>query len=382
MRGGMICRILAVFCMAMVMGCGRSEGDSETDKLYEEVCAAENMPVQEAYEKLGNCTSANAEQTAFIQKLKDLMDCSGKFAYASERGDVYSADVSFYLSSGDVYGSVSYSGYMGEIKDGLVSDTTEAGYLFESDPKGDLCGNEQDFHLYFGKEQLHIMWAESCDYILDRGDGSAESVEDYKVPFDQTDTYKKLEELLDQHFSEFGHDLVYDEEKRELNIYVEAPENLRSAMNTRDSSLLDSWQKLVESMTTLSDTLLKVVEIGGRAFYVNIYWVDSLNDEHEYTESDYLVWIQNGVVKYDYSDHLPNSSTPAGASKESRTSEQTAGVSSGSGNDTATFGEKNALKKAQQYLEYTAFSYTGLIEQLEFEGFTNEQVEYAVSKFY
>ena len=175
---------------------------------------------------------------------------------------------------------------------------------------------------------------------------------------------------------------MYDEEKRELNIYVEAPENLRSAMNTRDSSLLDSWQKLVESMTTLSDTLLKVVEIGGRAFYVNIYWVDSLNDEHEYTESDYLVWIQNGVVKYDYSDHLPNSSTPAGASKESRTSEQTAGVSSGSGNDTATFGEKNALKKAQQYLEYTAFSYTGLIEQLEFEGFTNEQVEYAVSKFY
>lgn len=333
MRGGMICRILAVFCMAMVMGCGRSEGDSETDKLYEEVCAAENMPVQEAYEKLGNCTSANAEQTAFIQKLKDLMDCSGKFAYASERGDVYSADVSFYLSSGDVYGSVSYSGYMGEIKDGLVSDTTEAGYLFESDPKGDLYGNEQDFHLYFGKEQLHIMWAESCDYILDRGDGSAESVEDYKVPFDQTDTYKKLEELLNQHFSEFRHDLVYDEEKRELNIYVEAPENLRSAMNTRDSSLLDSWQKLVESMTTLSDT-------------------------------------------------LPNSSTPAGASKESRTLEQTAGVSSGSGNDTATFGEKNALKKAQQYLEYTAFSYTGLIEQLEFEGFTNEQVEYAVSKFY
>ena len=158
-------------------------------------------------------------------------------------------------------------------------------------------------------------------------------MENYKVAYEEIDAYKKLEELLNQHFSEFRHDLVYDEEKRELNIYVEAPENLRSAMNTRDSSLLDSWQKLVESMTTLSDT-------------------------------------------------LPNSSTPAGASKESRTLEQTAGVSSGSGNDTATFGEKNALKKAQQYLEYTAFSYTGLIEQLEFEGFTNEQVEYAVSKFY
>lgn len=39
---------------------------------------------------------------------------------------------------------------------------------------------------------------------------------------------------------------------------------------------------------------------------------------------------------------------------------------------------KQALKSAKSYLEYTAFSYTGLIEQLEFEGFTSEQAKYAV----
>ena len=42
----------------------------------------------------------------------------------------------------------------------------------------------------------------------------------------------------------------------------------------------------------------------------------------------------------------------------------------------ATTGEINALKKAHSYLSFTAFSYTGLIEQLEFEGFTPSQAAY------
>jgi SOS response regulatory protein OraA/RecX len=44
----------------------------------------------------------------------------------------------------------------------------------------------------------------------------------------------------------------------------------------------------------------------------------------------------------------------------------------------ATIGEKNALSKAQSYLDYSAFSYSGLIKQLKYEGFTTEQAEYAV----
>ena len=44
--------------------------------------------------------------------------------------------------------------------------------------------------------------------------------------------------------------------------------------------------------------------------------------------------------------------------------------------DTATMGEKNALSKAKSYLRYTAFSYKGLIEQLEFEEFTNKEAKY------
>lgn len=45
--------------------------------------------------------------------------------------------------------------------------------------------------------------------------------------------------------------------------------------------------------------------------------------------------------------------------------------------ESVSVGEKQALGKAYDYLEYTAFSYTGLIEQLEFEGFSNSEATYA-----
>lgn len=43
-----------------------------------------------------------------------------------------------------------------------------------------------------------------------------------------------------------------------------------------------------------------------------------------------------------------------------------------------TKAQENAVKKAKSYLNYSAFSRKGLIEQLEFEGFTNEEAVYGV----
>ena len=42
-----------------------------------------------------------------------------------------------------------------------------------------------------------------------------------------------------------------------------------------------------------------------------------------------------------------------------------------------TMGEKNALGSAKNYLDFTSFSYSGLIEQLEFEGYSAEEAAYA-----
>lgn len=45
----------------------------------------------------------------------------------------------------------------------------------------------------------------------------------------------------------------------------------------------------------------------------------------------------------------------------------------------ATMGEKNALGSAKQYLSVMAFSYSGLMNQLEsFDGYSHAEAEYAV----
>ena len=46
--------------------------------------------------------------------------------------------------------------------------------------------------------------------------------------------------------------------------------------------------------------------------------------------------------------------------------------------DKSTMGEKNALSKALSYLDVLAFSYSGLIKQLEFEGYTRKEAVYGV----
>lgn len=43
-----------------------------------------------------------------------------------------------------------------------------------------------------------------------------------------------------------------------------------------------------------------------------------------------------------------------------------------------TAGQENAVRKAESYLDYTAFSRSGLIDQLEYEGFSTDDATFAV----
>jgi colicin import membrane protein len=49
--------------------------------------------------------------------------------------------------------------------------------------------------------------------------------------------------------------------------------------------------------------------------------------------------------------------------------------------DTVDVGwNEQAAKAAEDYLDYTAFSRSGLIDQLMFEGYSREQAEYGVTQ--
>lgn len=65
--------------------------------------------------------------------------------------------------------------------------------------------------------------------------------------------------------------------------------------------------------------------------------------------------------------------------KSDSSSEPSSASSSSNSNSSSTTGEKNALKKAKSYLDYSSFSYSGLIEQLEFEGFTHSESVYGAN---
>ena len=72
-----------------------------------------------------------------------------------------------------------------------------------------------------------------------------------------------------------------------------------------------------------------------------------------------------------------SSSTSLSLSQSSRGLSGSSTSSSGS-SYAPTRGEQNALNRANDYLEFMSFSRSGLIDQLEFEGYTTSEAEYAV----
>ena len=76
--------------------------------------------------------------------------------------------------------------------------------------------------------------------------------------------------------------------------------------------------------------------------------------------------------------------SPSSSSSTSLSLSQSSRGLSGSGTRSSgpsyapTRGEQNALNRANDYLEFMSFSRSGLIDQLEFEGYTTSEAEYAV----
>lgn len=108
-----------------------------------------------------------------------------------------------------------------------------------------------------------------------------------------------------------------------------------------------------------------------------------------------LLMIQpKGHLKYNYESEFDeivrnisindekdeqNSKDASSSSNDSSSSPTTTtpSTSSNASTPSPTTGEKNALRSAREYLSFSAFSYTGLINQLEYEGYSTEEATYA-----
>lgn len=99
------------------------------------------------------------------------------------------------------------------------------------------------------------------------------------------------------------------------------------------------------------------------ALLVTLFWMFSIGEAANKTNKQAPVNTNKPVITE--TNKTAKTETPATTVKEEQGKNETTG-------------QKNAVKKAKSYLNHSSFSYTGLIKQLEYEGFSNEEAIYAV----
>lgn len=107
---------------------------------------------------------------------------------------------------------------------------------------------------------------------------------------------------------------------------------------------------------------------------------DPLVFEREDTESEYIQTHKTPLNSSSDSDNASKNGstakTPASDSSSSSKSSSTTTQKSSS-TKKITSGMKNALQSAKDYLSVMPFSYSGLVEQLEYEGYSRSEATYA-----
>lgn len=99
---------------------------------------------------------------------------------------------------------------------------------------------------------------------------------------------------------------------------------------------------------------------------------DGLKYDYEYMVHQIIQNIEVTDEKEDTTNDTSNSTT-----NSSDSSSDTPTTTPSASTPSPTTGEKNALRTAREYLNISAFSYTGLINQLEYEGYLTEEATYA-----
>lgn len=84
-------------------------------------------------------------------------------------------------------------------------------------------------------------------------------------------------------------------------------------------------------------------------------------------------WFSDDTVTFTIAYEDPE----AKARREAKEEEERKAAEAKAIEENATVGQRNALASARNYLSFTAFSYSGLIDQLEFEGYTTEEATFA-----
>lgn len=174
--------------------------------------------------------------------------------------------------------------------------------------------------------------------------------------------------------AEFGEEADEQEEQDSLIMLQQA-----AMVNTEDGEIFDTGKtKLDNGIETVYTAFNANVndnyyQIAADSFFIDttLYAVTFTQSISDTTDSE-----TNANFKV-YEDFLNSMSIVDSEDKQSE-EDETKSKEINSDTGELTTGKRNALKRAQEYLKNFAFSEKGIADQLKYEEFTDEEIEYAI----
>ncbi|MBQ9828423.1 MAG: hypothetical protein IJM62_07050 [Lachnospiraceae bacterium] len=118
-----------------------------------------------------------------------------------------------------------------------------------------------------------------------------------KTPFNETAMYKNIVDLVDKNFASYDHLVTYDTTNEALFLIFEAPANTRKGLESRNSSVMEAWQKVVDGFSNLSKTFYDSLHSTYGVEHVYVYMVEEMKSGGGYVADDIFLYVDNGEVK-------------------------------------------------------------------------------------
>ena len=217
-------------------------------------------------------------------------------------------------------------------------------------------------------------------------DRSEEPISSTSEHFEPEEMQKKLDEMQDILGEKYSFDennyilcqATNEEEKEEvsINIYCEDKYEIGAACFNLAIPVVQSYcgSNFNIGFKNREDTLM----------YITVFDVVISDEKPLFDETDndtmriageFVDFLEDYLVSSGFSKNENNKENEV--SSENKEEQQSEITNEPESTSTITTGQRNALKSAKDYLSFTAFSYEGLIDQLEYEKYSHEDAVYA-----
>lgn len=216
-----------------------------------------------------------------------------------------------------------------EVSSGLwqLADEEKMSYLFiPTEEEAEEREDESDVY-YSGNLLLEEETKETASlainmegyYLLfEKEADDNENASDKQVPFEESEIFQTITELLDTYFSKMARHYVYNEEDNTVYAYVRIVTGLRNMILQNAAAMPENWKAVLDEIVKLSERISAATTLATRDGFLDtseahctIMIVDEVNDEDEYYKDDVIAIVTDGEVTFDLLDDALNNELPS-----------------------------------------------------------------------